>query len=206
MSTKQISKDNREYWQGKLNRKFSEKKSAIESVHIVEIRKQSDNNFLTFNKRLQIEKDLKVLEQCQKDHNEFFNSIDKKLQDKKLKVEMITKKLSTKLSDWAKNRNWEIGYGEDKIPVWDREYKGGIFTLSQDFHQFLSEKCYEETKKAFYKSKKGEEVKVINELEEEATDLLHSDMIGSEVLRQISIIAKKTQIKINIPEGLKQIA
>lgn len=206
MSTKQISKDNREYWSTKLNTKFADKKSVIESVHISEIRKQSDNNFVTFNKRLNLEKDLKSLDKCQKDYNEFFNSIDKKLQDKKLKVEMITKKLSTKLSDWAKNRNWEIGYGEDKIPVWDKEYKGGIFTLSQDFGQFLSEKCYEETKKAFYKSKKGEEIKIINELQEQAEDLLHSDMIGSEILRQISLIAKKTQIKISIPESLKQIA
>tara|TARA_R100001244_G_scaffold17039_3_gene18255 strand:- start:415 stop:1032 length:618 start_codon:yes stop_codon:yes gene_type:complete len=205
MSTKQISKDNREYWSTKLGRKFTDKRSLIESVHISEIRKQSDNNFVTFNKRLQIEKDLKVLAQCQKDYNDFFNSIDKKLQDKKLKLEGITKKLSTKLSDWAKNRNWEVGYGDDKIPAWDKEPKG-IFTLSQDFAQFLSEKCYEETKKAFYKSKKGEEIKNINELEEQAEDLLHSDMIGSEVLRQISLIAKKTQIKINIPESLKQIA
>ena len=206
MSTKQISKDNREYWERKLNRRFSEKRSVLESLHIVEIRKQSDKNFLTFNKRLQIEKDLKILAQNQKDYNEFFNSIDKKLRDKRLKVETITKKLSTKLSDWAKNRTWSVGYGEDKIPVWDKDYKGGIFTLSQDFHQFLAEKCYDETKKAFYKSKKGEEIQNINELEEQAEDLLHSDMISSEVLRQISIIAKKTQIKIFIPESLKQIA
>ena len=38
MSNKQISKDNREYWQKKLSRKFSDKKSAIQSLHQAEIR------------------------------------------------------------------------------------------------------------------------------------------------------------------------
>ena len=31
--SKQISKDNREYWKRKLDFKFSEKKEAIESTH-----------------------------------------------------------------------------------------------------------------------------------------------------------------------------
>ena len=40
----------------------------------------------------------------------------------------------------------------------------------------------------------------LDELEEKATDLLHSDMIGSEVLKQISLIAKQTQINMTIPK------
>ena len=55
------------------------------------------------------------------------------------------------------------------------------------------------TKKAFYNSKKGQELKDLDELEEKATDLLHSDMIGTEVLKQISLIAKQTQINMTIP-------
>ena len=47
-------------------------------------------------------------------------------------------------------------------------------------------------------------MKKLDELEEKATDLLHSDMIGAEVLKQISLIAKQTQINMTIPsETLK---
>ena len=51
MSNKQISKDNREYWSNKLSRKFSEKKSTIESLHQVEINETTQKNFPTFVKR-----------------------------------------------------------------------------------------------------------------------------------------------------------
>jgi len=71
----------------------------------------------------------------------------------------------------------------------------------------IEEKCLEETKKAFYQSKKGQEVQMIDDLQEKAEDLLHSDMIGTEVLKQISLIAQKSKIAITIPETtLKQIS
>jgi hypothetical protein len=61
-------------------------------------------------------------------------------------------------------------------------------------------------KKAFYKTSKGEELKVLENLQEQAIDLLHSDMIGSEVLRHISEIAKKSKIAISIPQSnIKQL-
>ena len=68
----------------------------------------------------------------------------------------------------------------------------------------MKDTCKTETKEAFYKSKKGKEIQTLEELEEKATDLLHSDMIGAEVLKQISLIAKQTQINMTIPsETLK---
>ena len=65
----------------------------------------------------------------------------------------------------------------------------------------MKDTCKQETKEAFYKSKKGKEIQNLEELEEKATDLLHSDMIGSEVLNQISLIAKQTNISMTIPQN-----
>ena len=65
----------------------------------------------------------------------------------------------------------------------------------------MKDTCKQETKEAFYKSKKGKEIQTLEELEEKATDLLHSDMIGSEVLSQISMIAKQTNINMTIPQN-----
>ena len=74
-----------------------------------------------------------------------------------------------------------------------------MYDLKDRLDNFLKSQCKEETKNAFYKSKKGLELQKLDELEEKATDLLHSDMIGAEVLRQISLIAKQTQINMTIP-------
>ena len=199
--SKQISKDNKEYWENKLNSKFQTKIQAIESMHLAEIREKSEKNFGSFTKTLQVEKDLKAVDLAEKDYNTFFDSIDKLLNAKRTKLRDASQKLETKLKDWASNRNWDSDkYGNgDRVPAWDWDSKDK-YSLSDDFTKFLESKCHEETKRAFYKTKKGEELKVISEAKEEAIDLLHSDMIGSEVLRHISAIAKKSQIAISIPQ------
>ena|SRR6056300_49119 len=207
MSTKQISKDNKEYWENKLNTKFNTKIKAIESMHLAEIREKAEKNFGSFTKTLQIEKDLKAVESAEKDFNTFFESIDKLLNAKRSKLREVSHKLETKLKDWASNRDWETtSYsGNDKIPSWDWDNKEK-YSLTTDFYKFVETKCHEETKKAFYKTSKGEELKVISEAQEEAIDLLHSDMIGTEVLKHISAIAKRSKIAISIPQSnIKQL-
>ena len=207
MSTKQISKDNKEYWENKLNTKYNTKIKAIESMHLAEIREKAEKNFGSFTKTLQIEKDLKAVESAEKDFNTFFESIDKLLNAKRSKLREVSQKLQTKLEDWASNRDWETtSYsGNDRIPSWDWDNKEK-YNLTTDFYKFVENKCHEETKKAFYKTSKGEELKVLENLQEQAIDLLHSDMIGSEVLRHISEIAKKSKIAISIPQSnIKQL-
>ena len=207
MSTKQISKDNKEYWENKLNTKFNTKIKAIESMHLAEIREKAEKNFGSFTKTLQIEKDLKAVESAEKDFNTFFESIDKLLNAKRSKLREVSQKLETKLKDWASNRDWETtSYsGNDRIPSWDWDNKEK-YSLTTDFYKFVETKCHEETKKAFYKTSKGEELKVISEAQEEAIDLLHSDMIGTEVLKHISAIAKRSKIAISIPQSnIKQL-
>ena len=49
--SKQISKDNREYWLEKLSDKFSDKRQAIVSLHQVEINEQTQKNF-QFSKKI----------------------------------------------------------------------------------------------------------------------------------------------------------
>lgn len=176
-------------------------------MHLAEIRETSEKNFGSFTKTLQVEKDLKAVDMAESDYNTFFDSIDKLLNAKRTKLRDASQKLETKLKDWASNRNWDINnYSNDKVPAWDWDSKDK-YSLSEDFTKFLESKCHEETKKAFYKTKKGEELKVISEAKEKAIDLLHSDMIGSEVLRHISAIAKKSQIAISIPQpDVKQLS
>ena len=199
--SKQISKDNREYWLRKLSSKFSDKRQIIESLHQVEINDQSQKNFPVFKKRLGIEKDLLNYIKVEKDFNDYSKNYQKRLEEKKELAKKLFLKVKDKLKSWAETRkNWN----EREIPMFDYESK--IFDLSEQIEDFLKDTCKLETKEAFYKSKKGKEIQTLEELEEKATDLLHSDMIGSEVLSQISQIAKKTNINMTIPsETLKQL-
>ena len=199
MSNKQISKDNREYWSNKLSRKFREKKEVIESLHQNEINDQSLKNYPLFKKRLNVDKELKSLLKAQKDFNEYSTNYTKILEQKRNNVRKIYEKCEDKLNGWSQTRKiWNsetIPYFEDKDKTYD---------LAERLEKWLRGLCKAETKKAFYNSKKGKELQTLDELEEKATDLLHSDMIGTEVLKQISLIAKQTQINMTIPsETLK---
>ena len=86
MSNKQISKDNREYWQKKLSRKFDEKKSVIQSLHQAEINETSQKNFPTFKKRLGIEKDIEKYLKVEKDFNDYSKNYRKRLEEKREQV------------------------------------------------------------------------------------------------------------------------
>tara|TARA_B100000085_G_scaffold58261_1_gene51102 strand:+ start:36 stop:647 length:612 start_codon:yes stop_codon:yes gene_type:complete len=193
MSNKQISKDNREYWSNKLSRKFREKKSTIESLHQAEINETTQKNFPTFVKRLGVEKDIEKYLKVEKEFNDYSKNYQKRLEEKREQVKKFFKVLSDKLGNWAETRNWELY----DIPKYN--YDDKIYDLKDKVDNYLKDQCKIETRKAFYNSKKGKELQMLDELEEKATDLLHSDMIGSEVLKQISLIAKQTQINMTIP-------
>ena len=83
MSNKQISKDNREYWQRKLSKKFDEKKSVIQSLHQLEINETSKKNYPIFVKRLGILKDLENIKKSQKEFNDYSLNFQKRLEEKR---------------------------------------------------------------------------------------------------------------------------
>ena len=193
MSNKQISKDNREYWQRKLSRKFDDKKSAIQSLHQAEINETTQKNFPIFKKRLGIEKDIEKYLKVEKEFNDYSKNYQKRLEEKREMVKKLFSVIREKLVNWSETRQWDTY----DLPKYDFDSK--MYDLKDRLDNFLKSQCKEETKNAFYKSKKGLELQKLDELEEKATDLLHSDMIGSEVLQQISLIAKQTQINMTIP-------
>tara|TARA_R100001509_G_scaffold141198_1_gene96163 strand:+ start:218 stop:829 length:612 start_codon:yes stop_codon:yes gene_type:complete len=192
--TKQISKDNREYWQNKLENKFREKRQTIESLHQAEINEQTQKNFPVFKKRLGLEKDIANFLKVEKDFNDYSKNYAKRLEEKREMVKKHFSKIRDKLKSWSETRTIWNDYD---IPKYDYESK--LYDLSDRVENFLKDTCKEETRQAFYKSKKGQEIQKLYDLEEKAKDLLHSDMIGTEILKQISLIAKQTQISMTIP-------
>jgi len=199
--SKQISKDNREYWQDKLENKFREKRQTIESLHQAEINELTQKNFPVFKKRLGLEKDIANFLKVEKDFNDYSKNYAKRLEEKREMVKKHFSKIRDKLKAWSETRTIWNDYD---IPKYDYESK--LYDLSDRVENFLKDTCKEETKQAFYKSKKGQEIQKLYDLEEKAKDLLHSDMIGTEILKQISEIAKQTQITMTIPsETIKQL-
>jgi len=200
MSNKQISKDNREYWEQKLTSKFSTKKQLIKSQHQEEINKQVQSNYIPFKKRLGLDKYIVELKKVENEYNDYKLNYEKRLMGLKEKLRLKWGVIEDSLTSWKQTRSWEDDY-DNRLPTFDKYADTNTMSLTYALDNYLKDKCKEETETAFYNSKKGQELKTLDDKLEEATDLLHSDMIGSEVLKHISLIAKKSSINMTIPHN-----
>ena len=191
MTHKQISKDNRIYWNDKIENKFDEKKEAVESKFLTEIQENADKQYPKFLKILGIAKDILLIEEAQKNYNDFV--VNKQKTENKLFLKLCSAHniLEKKWERWAKSRKWD-----KQMPDMEKAKEN---VLVERIHENLRDNCYEEVKKAFYKSAKSKELQKIEAWREQAKDVLHSDMIGSEVLKTLQNICKQSNIAISIP-------
>ena len=194
MTQKQISKDNRIYWNNKIENKFDEKKQDIESMFINEINEKSEKQYPKFLKILGIEKHLKNLVEVQKDFNDFILSNDKKKNDLLQKVSNAYAEIEKKFKQWERSRKWD-----NRCPSFEFSDIDGTCSMDQKLEEKLKENCHQEVEKAFYASPKAKDLQKIEEWREQAKDVLHSDMIGSEVLKTLQNICKQSNIAISIP-------
>ena len=194
MTQKQISKDNRIYWNNKIENKFDEKKQDIESLFINEINDKSEKQYPKFLKILGIEKHLKKLVEAQKDYNNFILSNDKKRNDLREKVSNSYAEIEKKFKQWERSRKWE-----NRCPTFEYSDIDGTCSMDTKLAEVLKENCHKEVEKSFYASPKAKDLQKIEEWREQAKDVLHSDMIGSEVLKTLQNICKQSNIAISIP-------
>ena len=191
MTHKQISKDNRIYWNDKIENKFDEKKEAVESKFLNEIQENADKQYPKFLKILGLAKDILLIEEAQRNYNDFVLNKQKTENKLYLKLCAVHNTLEKKWERWAKSRKWD-----KEMPSIDKA-KDNV--LIERIHENLKDNCYEEVKKSFYKSAKSKELQKIEAWREQAKDVLHSDMIGSEVLKTLQNICKQSNIAISIP-------
>jgi len=194
MTQKQISRENRIYWNNKIENKFDEKKQDIESLFINEINDKSEKQYPKFLKILGIEKHLKKLLATQKEYNDFILSNDKKKNDLLQKVSNSYSEIEKKFKQWERSRKWE-----NRCPTFEYSDIDGTCSMDTKLQEVLKENCHKEVEKSFYASPKAKDLQKIEEWREQAKDVLHSDMIGSEVLKTLQNICKQSNIAISIP-------
>ena len=159
MTQKQISKDNRIYWNNKIENKFDEKKQDIESMFINEINDKSEKQYPKFIKILGMEKHLKKLVEVQKDYNDFILSNDKKKNDLLQKVSKTYAEIEKKFNQWERSRKWE-----NRCPSMEFSDIDGTCSMDQKLEEKLKENCHKEVEKAFYASPKAKVLKTLQNI------------------------------------------
>ena len=167
---KPIRKDEQEYLKGYIERKFDNRRSALESERQVDVDQQVDKNLVKFRKTLNIESLIKEVQKAEDDYQDFVDNYERRKESKRYALEKLGTTLSKRMRKWQSIRRWEtqpgfMNYGSDK--------KGSPVDMD-DAIKYIAKVCEEETIKAYDKSKKGLAIRSLDAQKEEAENALYS--------------------------------
>ena len=165
---KPIRKDEQEYLKGYIERKFDNRRSALESERQVDVDQQVDKNLSKFRKALNIESLIKDVQKANDDFEDFVNNYERRKQTKRDALEKLGFTLEKKLSKWQSIRRWE------KRPNFVTSTEKYSPVDMDEAIKYIAKVCEEETIKAYDKSKKGLAIRSLDAQKEEAENALYS--------------------------------
>ena len=167
---KPIRKDEQEYLKGYIERKFDNRRSALESERQVDVDREVDKNLVKFRKALNIESLIKDVQKADDDFNDFVNNYERRKQTKKDALEKLGYTLQKKLEKWQSIRRWEK---QPDFINWNDGKKGNPVNMDEAI-KYIAQVCEEETIKAYDRSKKGVAIRSLDAQKEEAENALYS--------------------------------
>ena len=167
---KPIRKDEQEYLKGYIERKFDNRRSALESERQVDVDREVDKNLVKFRKALNIESLIKDVQKADDDFNDFVNNYERRKQTKKDALEKLGYTLQKKLEKWQSIRRWEK---QPDFINWNDGKKGNPVNMDEAI-KYIAQVCEEETIKAYDRSKKGIAIRSLDAQKEEAENALYS--------------------------------
>lgn len=166
---KPIRKNEQEYLKGYIERKFDNRRSALESERQIDVDREVDKNLIKFRKTLNIESLIKDVQKANDDFEDFVNNYERRKEAKRSALEKLGLALEKKLKKWQSIRRWE------KHPSFVNctTDKGSPVDLDAAI-KYIAQVCEEETIKAYDNSKKGLAIRSLDAQKEEAENSLYS--------------------------------
>ncbi len=206
VSNKPMTKLQIEYFTNRIDRLTSEKRKSLKSHYESEIQKESKNNYNKFIDTLNLKTEINNYKNAYNQldsaniksnllegkHNKELKELKEKQEQESLKLEKVLKEknievekqqtiLTESLNNWNKIREWDV-------------YRFRFHDIDE-LDSELRSACYEETKRAFYKSTAGKELKAIDDVQINILDHIHSNNLDKDILTVIG--SNLTKIGIN---------
>ena len=197
VSRKPFNKAQIEWWTDRIDNLTREKRRALQSEFESHIQADSKKNMEKFIYTLKINKELEAFKNTyskyektikKRTHLELKHKAElRKLEEKQtiegVKLKQIKEKeveeldkarteLNQALSNWEKIRGWNVYFNDDN---------------PDELNSTLTDCCYEETKKAFYKSKAGKDLKQIDDVRLNILDHIYSNNLDQNILSVIGV-------------------
>ena len=210
VSRKPFNKAQIEWWTNRIDNLTREKRRSLESEFESHIQAESKKNMEKFINTLKINKELESyknayskyektikkesdlnwkheaeLRKIKEKHKEEENKLKQIKVKENEELEKAQEELTQILDNWEKIRGWQVYLNYDS---------------PNKVNATLTSCCYEETKKAFYKSKAGKELKQIDDVRLNILDNIYSNNLDQNILTVIGVnlasIGINTQLQI----------
>ena len=168
---KPIRKDEQEYLKRYIERKFDNRRSALESERQVSVDQEVDKNLVKFRKALNIESLIKDVQRADDDFQDFVNNYERRKETKKDALEKLGNVLQKKMRKWQSIRRW--AKTPDFMTYTSTEKNASPVDMDEAL-KYIATVCEEETIKAYDKSKKGLAIRSLDAQKEEAENALYS--------------------------------
>ena len=168
---KPIRKDEQEYLKEYIERKFDNRRSALESERQVDVDQEVDKNLVKFRKALNIESLIKDVQKADDDFQDFVNNYERRKETKKDALEKLGNVLQKKMRKWQSIRRW--AKTPDFMTYTSTEKNASPVDMDEAL-KYIATVCEEETIKAYDKSKKGLAIRSLDAQKEEAENALYS--------------------------------
>ena len=168
---KPIRKDEQEYLKRYIERKFDNRRSALESERQVSVDQEVDKNLVKFRKALNIESLIKDVQKADDDFQDFVNNYERRKETKKDALEKLGNVLQKKMRKWQSIRRW--AKTPDFMTYTSTEKNASPVDMDEAL-KYIATVCEEETIKAYDKSKKGLAIRSLDAQKEEAENALYS--------------------------------
>ena len=168
---KPIRKDEQEYLKEYIERKFDNRRSALESERQISVDQEVDKNLVKFRKALNIESLIKDVQKADDDFQDFVNNYERRKETKKDALEKLGNVLQKKMRKWQSIRRW--AKTPDFMTYTSTEKNASPVDMDEAL-KYIATVCEEETIKAYDKSKKGLAIRSLDAQKEEAENALYS--------------------------------
>ena len=168
---KPIRKDEQEYLKGYIERKFDNRRSALEAERQISVDQEVDKNLVKFRKALNIESLIKDVQRADDDFQDFVNNYERRKETKKDALEKLGNVLQKKMRKWQSIRRW--AKTPDFMTYTSTEKNASPVDMDEAL-KYIATVCEEETIKAYDKSKKGLAIRSLDAQKEEAENALYS--------------------------------
>ena len=168
---KPIRKDEQEYLKEYIERKFDNRRSALESERQISVDQEVDKNLVKFRKALNIESLIKDVQRADDDFQDFVNNYERRKETKKDALEKLGNVLQKKMRKWQSIRRW--AKTPDFMTYTSTEKNASPVDMDEAL-KYIATVCEEETIKAYDKSKKGLAIRSLDAQKEEAENALYS--------------------------------